>query len=176
MTLNFYFVVLKLFPQPSPAPSGLYICYDVSIPSLLVQHSLQDHRLSQEPWVQILVLTLSICVLLGKLLNFCTRWYIKGINSTYVIGLLWGINELTNTKVVITSSAITIHPFKMYVLHGISWCHIPGTVLSRGEPVVVVRRAPETKGPHPSPQVLLTLTSQVVLAKSHNLLGPQFSL
>lgn len=74
---------------------------------------------------------------------------------------------------MLTSSAISICPFKMYVWHDISWCHVPGTVHSRGEPVVVARRAPETKGPHTSPQVL-TLTSQVVPAKSHNLLGPQF--
>lgn len=72
---------------------------------------------------------------------------------------------------MLTSSAIAICPFKMYVWHDISWCHVPGTVLSCGEPVVVARRAPETKGPHTSPQVL---TSQVVPAKSHNLLGPQF--
>ena len=146
MTLNFGFVVLKFFPQPSSLPQGYIICYDVSIPSLLVPHSLQDHRLSQGPW-KILALTFSICVLLGKLffkkdfiyffmrdtesqrhrqrekpsgkadaglsprtlgslpepkeatqslshpgapklLNFCTPWYIKGINSTYLTGLL----------------------------------------------------------------------------------------
>ena len=56
------------------------------------------------------------------------------------------------------------------------WRDISGAVLSSGEPVVVVGRMPENKGPHTCPQVPLTLTSQVALAKSLNLVGPRISL